>query len=139
MFEICENNKAEEIYKLESAIFGKGAYTLKQIEDILTMPDMYKIISVKDKNKIIRGYVIIFNNSESLEIMKIGVEKEARIQGFGTILINEIKKSRMEIFLEVRETNTTAREFYKKNGFKETGKRKNYYSDTKEAAIIMVY
>lgn len=139
MFEICENNKAEEIYKLESEIFGKGAYTFKQIEDILTMPDMYKIISVKDKNKIIKGYVIIFNNSESLEIMKIGVEKEVRVQGFGTILINEIKKSRMEIFLEVRETNITAREFYKKNGFKEAGKRKNYYNDTKEAAIIMVY
>ena len=54
-------------------------------------------------------------------------------------LINEIKKSRMEIFLEVRENNITAIEFYKKNGFKEAGKRKNYYRDTGEAAIIMVF
>lgn len=139
MFEICENNNPEEIYRLEKEIFGNSAYTLKQIDDISTMPDMYKIISVKDENGITAGYVIIFNNSDSLEIMKIGVNPQYREKGFGTILINEIKKSRMEIFLEVRENNTTAIEFYKKNGFKEAGKRKNYYRDTGEAAIIMVF
>lgn len=139
MFEICENNNPEEIYRLEKEIFGNSAYTLKQIDDISTMPDMYKIISVKDENGITAGYVIIFNNSDSLEIMKIGVNPQYREKGFGTILINEIKKSRMEIFLEVRENNMTARKFYEKNGFKEAGKRKNYYRDTNEAAIIMVF
>lgn len=139
MFEICENNKPEEIYKLEAEIFGGSAYTLKQIEDISTMPDMYKIISVKTDNGITAGYVIVFNNSDSLEIMKIGVNPQYRQKGIGTILINEMKKSRMGIFLEVRENNNTAIEFYKKNGFKEAGKRKNYYRDTGEAAIIMVY
>lgn len=139
MFTICENNNPEEIYKLEKEIFGNSAYTLKQIDDISTMPDMYKIISVKDENGITAGYVIIFNNSDSLEIMKIGVNPQYREKGFGTILINEIKKSRMEIFLEVRENNMTARKFYEKNGFKEAGKRKNYYRDTNEAAIIMVF
>ena len=48
MFTICENNSSEEIYNLEKEIFKNSAYTLKQIEDINTMPDMYKIISVKD-------------------------------------------------------------------------------------------
>lgn len=139
MFTICENNNAEEIFKLEKEIFKDSAYTLKQLEDINTMPDMYKIISVKDEKGIITGYVIVFNNSSSLEIMKIGVNPKYRQKGFGTILINEMKKSRMEIFLEVREGNVTAIEFYKKNGFKEVGKRKNYYRDTGENAIIMVY
>lgn len=139
MFTICENNNPEEIYKLEKEIFGNSAYTLKQIDDILTMPDMYKIMSVKDENGITAGYVIVFNNSDSLEIMKIGVNPEYREKGFGTILVNEIKKSRMEIFLEVRENNMIARKFYEKNGFKEAGKRKNYYRDTNEAAIIMVF
>ena len=139
MFTICENNNAEEIFELEKEIFKDSAYTLKQLEDINTMPDMYKIISVKDEKGIITGYVIVFNNSSSLEIMKIGVNPKYRQKGFGTILINEMKKSRMEIFLEVREGNVTAIEFYKKNGFKEVGKRKNYYRDTGENAIIMVY
>lgn len=140
MFEIFENTPSEIIYELEKTCFGESAYTLKQIEDISTMPDMYKIISISDKeNGITTGYVIIFNNSDSLEIMKIGVLPQYRKKGVGSILINEIKKSRMKIFLEVREGNITAREFYKKNGFKETGKRKNYYRDNGEAAIIMVF
>ena len=138
-FTICENNSADEIYKLEKEIFGNSAYTLSQIEDINTMPDMYKIISVQNEEGQTAGYAIIFNNSDSLEIMKIGVNPLFREKGFGSILINEIKKSRMEIFLEVRENNMTARKFYEKNGFKEAGKRKNYYRDTGEAAIIMVF
>lgn len=137
-YSICENNKPEDIFKLETEIFKNSAYTLKQIEDISTMPDMYKIISVKDEDTT-AGYVIIFNNSDSLEIMKIGVAPEYRQKGIGTILINEMKKSRMEIFLEVRESNSTAREFYKKNGFKEAGKRKNYYRDNGESAVIMMF
>ena len=100
---------------------------------------MYKIISVKDEKEIVRGYVIIFNNSESLEIMKIGVDPEYRKHGFGTILLNEMKKSRMNIFLEVRETNETAIKFYENNYFKKAGKTKNYYKDTNEAAILMAF
>ena len=139
-YNICENNKPEDIFRLEEEIFGNSAYTLKQIEDISTMPDMYKIISLREKESdIVAGYVIVFNNSDSLEIMKIGVAPQYREKGLGTVLINEMKKSRMEIFLEVRENNITAREFYKKNGFKEAGKRKNYYRDTGESAIIMVF
>lgn len=140
MFGIFENTPPEMIYELEVKCFDKSAYTLKQIDDISTMRDMYKIISVVDEDSgVVAGYVIVFNNSDSLEIMKIGVSPEYRQKGIGTILINEIKKSRMGIFLEVREHNNTAIEFYKKNGFKETGRRKNYYRDTGEAAIIMSF
>lgn len=39
--------------------------------------------------------------------------------------------------LEVRETNEPAKSLYKKLGFMEAGKRKEYYKDTKEDAIIM--
>lgn len=139
MFTICENNSADIIFELEKKVFKDEAYKLNQIEDILTMLDMYKIISVKDEKEMVRGYVIIFNNSESLEIMKIGVDPEYRKHGFGTILLNEMKKSRMNIFLEVRETNETAIKFYENNYFKKVGKRKNYYKDTNEAAILMAF
>ena len=69
--------------------------------------------------------------------MKIGTLVEYRRQGIGKILIDEISKMKRDIFLEVRESNS-AREFYKSCGFEEVGKRKNYYPDTREAAIIMV-
>lgn len=139
MFTICEKNNSDSIYALEKEIFKDSSYTLSQIEDINTLPDMYKIISVKNEADEIAGYVIVFNNSDSLEIMKIGVDPKFRKEGFGTILLNEIKKSRMNIFLEVRENNISAQNFYSKNGFKEVGKRKNYYRDTNEAAVLMAF
>ena len=43
----------------------------------------------------------------------------------------------MDIFLEVRESNQVAINFYKKNKFKEISVRKNYYSEPNENAIIM--
>ena len=42
------------------------------------------------------------------------------------------------IFLEVRESNVAAVELYKSYGFVSTGKRKGYYSNPKEDALLMV-
>ena len=40
-------------------------------------------------------------------------------------------------FLEVRESNAAAREMYRKFGYAETGRRKAYYKDNNEDAILM--
>lgn len=131
-------NSCEEIAKLEKEIFKFSSYSKKEIENMLKNKKMYKFISAKENNKIL-GYIIIFDNSESLEIMKIGVIPEARKRGIGTLLIKEMKKMEKDIFLEVRENNMIAISFYKENSFLEVGKRKNYYRDTGEAAIIMCW
>lgn len=46
--------------------------------------------------------------------------------------------TQMPVMLEVRENNAGAIEFYKKSGFEQIATRKNYYTDTGEAAYIMV-
>lgn len=40
------------------------------------------------------------------------------------------------IFLEVRESNLPARRLYEKHGFHETGRRRNYYQNPPEDAIL---
>jgi ribosomal-protein-alanine N-acetyltransferase len=40
------------------------------------------------------------------------------------------------VFLEVRESNSPARLLYEKSGFQQTGRRKSYYSDPLEDAIL---
>lgn len=134
--EILYDIDVKMLEELEKKCFPKSAYTLNQLEEITLDKEKYQILVISDKN-VIKGYVILFDNSESLEIMKIGTLTEYRRQGIGKFLIDEISKLKREIFLEVRESNS-AREFYKSCGFEEIGKRKNYYPDTKEAAIIMM-
>lgn len=77
---------------------------------------------------------------EEAEITKIIIKKEYQNNGFGTILlnnlINELKKRNTSLlFLEVRESNQQAINFYLKHGFFRVDLRKGYYKD--ESAIIM--
>ena len=64
-------------------------------------------------------------------------------QGIGNELLKKVenisnKFGIKEIFLEVRESNQEAINFYKKNGFIEVGIRKNYYKlyEGREDALI---
>ena len=68
---------------------------------------------------------------------------EFRSQGIGQLLLNKSeqeakKKGVSDIFLEVRDSNEKAIEFYKKNNYKNVGKRKNYYrlSQGREDGLI---
>lgn len=129
----------EKLAELEKICFPKSAYSLEQITDILETEDRYRVITVENiENDEVVAYVILFDNSESLEIMKIATLPQYRKKGLGTLLMEEISKFQKDIFLEVRENNRTARDFYIVCGFEEIGKRKNYYPDTKEAAILMM-
>ena len=44
---------------------------------------------------------------------------------------------RSTIYLEVRESNEAASQFYLKNGFEEYGRRAKYYKDPIEDAVLM--
>jgi ribosomal protein S18 acetylase RimI-like enzyme len=41
------------------------------------------------------------------------------------------------VYLEVRESNTTAIAFYQKQGFSIMGRRPGYYREPEEAAVLM--
>jgi ribosomal-protein-alanine N-acetyltransferase len=75
------------------------------------------------------------------ELENIVVAGVARRSGVGMRLLGEfIAHVRAEqgsrIFLEVRQSNQSARAFYRKAGFEETGLRKDYYSNPPENAIV---
>ena len=75
------------------------------------------------------------------ELENIVVAGTDRRRGVGTRLLSEfVAHARAEkgsgIFLEVRESNRSARALYRKAGFEETGLRKSYYSNPSEDAIL---
>ena len=70
-------------------------------------------------------------------------KKDSTNLGIGTALLNNViakcKQLKLEnIFLEVRNSNTAAIHLYEKVGFANISTRKNYYSDTREDALIYV-
>ncbi len=110
-------------------------------------PDLF--IVAEEEGGVI-GYVIgelreimfsgVSHRSKMGHILNIAVEKGCRGRGIGTRLMEEIEgrfrgMGASQVTLEVRESNATARSFYKGRGFTEIGRVRAYYPD--EDAIIM--
>lgn len=75
------------------------------------------------------------------ELLKITVSPRYRRSGVGTrlfaALLDHILKAQCtEIFLEVRQRNIFAQQFYRKNGFLEYALRKRYYHDPPDNGIV---
>jgi ribosomal-protein-alanine N-acetyltransferase len=71
----------------------------------------------------------------------IVVAKKSQHRGVGAYLMKEFisyvrEAGGSRIFLEVRESNQSARRLYNTIGFEETGLRKSYYSNPPEDAIL---
>ncbi|MGL5356725.1 MAG: GNAT family N-acetyltransferase [Cetobacterium sp.] len=122
-----------ELASLETEIFPESSYSLQSLKE-MSLKDEYKIIVF---NKTIDGYLILHDSYDLYEIMKIGVRKELRGKKIGYKLIKfYLENFDKTLFLEVRESNEIARQFYENIGFINVGKRKNYYSNG-ETAILM--
>lgn len=93
-------------------------------------------------DRLLVGYSVNRAVLDELHILNIASHPDFRRQGIGTQLfkhsIEENPQARIA-YLEVREQNKAARAFYHKLGFRVVGRRKRYYSDTGEDAIIMAW
>jgi len=76
------------------------------------------------------------------EVLKVAVLPELREQGIGRELAKALiktlrDKGLVKLHLEVRESNRAARVLYETCGFRHSGRRRDYYSDPREDAILM--
>lgn len=132
------NEILNEIYVLENKIFGKSSYSESQIREMFENPSYYIYACLDEKLKV-EGYLIIYDAIDTLEIMKIAVDFQIRNKNIGTKLLKKaLENSNLNILLEVRESNSSAINFYEKNGFNRISIRRNYYNDNNENAIIML-
>lgn len=95
----------------------------------------------KEENEIV-GYAGFWNVAGAGDITNVAVHPDYRRKGIASLLIlTMIKKSRelnlSSLTLEVRESNIAAQNLYAKFGFSTIGRRKAFYSDNREDALIM--
>lgn len=100
--------------------------------------DSYYSWIVKLDNEII-GYVIYSFVIDEIDVVNIAVARHCQSQGIGQFMMEYLlEHARVlnvaSIFLEVRESNEHAKNFYKKNNFKQIHIRKKYYNN--EDALI---
>lgn len=88
------------------------------------------------------GYVGSQSVLGETDMMNIAVAPDCRRQGIAEKLVTELisrlrQKGNHSLMLEVRVSNTSARQLYAKLGFEQVGLRKNYYRNPKEDAMIL--
>ena len=123
----------EQIFNLEKEIFKSSAFNKSYLDTLIKGDNSFIYVYLIDDK--VSGYLMILDSIDVYEILAIATIEEYRNKGIAQKLLNKIKIK--NIFLEVRESNQTAINFYKKNKFKEISIRKNYYSKPTENAIIM--
>lgn len=146
----------EEIIKIQSET-GISVWTVADYTQELNRNDTILTVAKSKDNEVV-GFVfarLIMNNTNihklleskqmsyaSSEIYNIAVKKNRQKHGIGQLLLDSIvlqlKSHRTEeIWLEVRQLNLSAINFYKRNGFINKYTRKEYYKSPVEDALIM--
>lgn len=101
--------------------------------------------TVIEINQKVCGFCILQPVLDEANLLLMAIDLKVQGQGLGYQLLeasmNQLANSPVQIFLEVRQSNTHAIALYEKSGFHQIDIRKNYYpleNSGREHAVIMV-
>ena len=97
---------------------------------------------VAEENGTVAGYIGSQTCGEESDVMNVAVHPDFRRRGIAEALVNALVEELKAIgshclTLEVRASNVPAIALYEKMGFSEIGRRKNYYRNPREDALIL--
>lgn len=141
-FVLCGEESIKALGRLERICFPEDFWSEISFYEALAVPAC-SVYAAYDKSlESIAAYGVIYTAADEGDLANIAVIPEMRRRGLGEALLTRllsaaVEKGAQRIFLEVRESNESARGLYKKVGFEEIGKRRNYYVNPREDAVIM--
>jgi len=124
---------------LDRATPAAAHWSEKQYRRLFT-EDTGKVTLVIEEDYV-RGFIVACGLGPEWEIENIVVTQAARRSGLGERLVAQLlalagARGARSIFLEVRESNGPARALYSKMGFTEIGRRRSYYRNPEEDALL---
>ena len=128
------------VAELEKLCFGTAAWSEKSVASELTNELSLWLVAVEDGR--LAGYVGSQTVIDETDMMNVAVHPDFRRRGIGEKLILELVEALKEkesrcLTLEVRASNEPAIGLYEKLGFQQAGRRKNYYRNPREDALIL--
>ena len=128
---------------LERAVPGLVHWSEQTYLTVFESAAAERILWVVEEAGELLGFLVARFTSGECELENLAVASDFRRQGWGSALlralISEAGARRLErILLEVRPSNPAARALYERFGFRVEGKRKNYYSQPPEDALVLV-
>jgi [ribosomal protein S18]-alanine N-acetyltransferase len=101
-----------------------------------------RAIAGGDAEPAVVGYVVALVMADEGEIADVAVAPAARHRGVARTLIERVAADLMRegvrsLYLEVRESNVAARALYGSMGFAQVGRRRGYYQQPSEDALLL--
>ena len=126
------------VHAIEQAVFA-DPWATQDFRDCVTSDALFLVALASGK---IEGYVIALDAADEGEILNLAVAPTGRRHGIGRALVEAMlrlltERDVRQVYLEVRESNTPARALYAAQGFKDVGRRKQYYRRPVEDAIVL--
>ena len=139
-FRAAEVRDFQAIAAIESASLPWAAHWTS--ESYLCPPGGERWACVAEGESGIAGFVLARWAGGDWEILNLAVDPAARRQGVGRALVmlalhEGCTRGAERAYLEVRESNAPALAFYQRLGFHITGRRRGYYAEPVEDAILM--
>lgn len=141
VYNLMNSSDIEGVFNISNSCFSTP-WSLDSIKSELNNPLAKYIVAVDKDLDLVVGFIGAWIVVGEASITNIAVDKNYRKIGIGNKLLESLINLCSDlnctlINLEVRESNLTAQNLYKKHGFIIDGVRKGYYEDNKENAILM--
>ena len=111
------------------------------LRGVIAAPGGYGIVACVGEGLV--GYLVAARALDEAELLFIAVAQPNRKRGVAAAMLERwLLDSRqagvLRWFLEVRESNIAARSLYAARGFRQVGRRRRYYEDPSEDALVLV-
>lgn len=132
---------AKNLYQIANRSYQHGSPWSEEqfLEDIRNKQSEYLLLQETE----ILGFLGYHQFLDEMEIFNLVIDRSQTKKGYGSQLLKELVKLAQEeqiaqILLEVRVSNLSAQNLYLSNGFEVVARRKDYYQQPIEDALIMI-
>jgi len=139
MIEVMNSDHVAQIAALEKICFS-DPWSERSIASELDNKLAFWLVAAEGEQ--VAGYIGSQTVMDETDMMNVAVHPDFRRQGIAEALVNELVENLKKmgshcLTLEVRASNAPAISLYEKLGFHEIGRRRNYYRNPREDALIL--
>ncbi len=137
---LAEDEDVPAIVAIERAAFT-DPWSPRSFREALAHSAVYFAVARRDETEV-AGYVVAWFVADEGEIANLAVSPNAWGAGIGRALLDAAleegrRRDVAAVYLEVRDSNDRARRLYRSRGFEEVGRRRRYYAQPVEDAIVL--
>ncbi|NQJ68350.1 ribosomal protein S18-alanine N-acetyltransferase [Streptococcus suis] len=130
-----QENLAEAVLAVMQSVYEQSPWTLEQIASSMASQDEDYYLAYEGQELV--GFLAVQMVLDEMEILQIAVKADFQRLGIASQLMAAVMDWDGDIFLEVRESNSAAQALYTRQHFSKIGKRKDYYRNPVEDAVMM--